>query len=170
MGNPKTLGSYVQHINFLDQSQDEPKGIKLVFADNSKAARFRHMCYSARRLYHEQTNDFSKWADIVITLDKDTHTLTIGRQSIDILNITDFDGNPLRQRPSETLRELDEAREMEAQAHEYSKRPAPVMYPDHDKLGVQRTTRGGHKALPDIEIVLPEDFKPLEPFKLGDLE
>jgi len=169
MGNPKTLGSYVQHINFMDQALEEPKGIRLAFADDSKAIRFRHMCYSARRMYNDANPGNPRWLNLVITLDKDSHTLVISEQATEILSVTDADGNPLFGYESPTLREMDETRRMELQAQEFRLRQPPTLYPDMDKLGYTRATRA-RPVLPDVEVILPDDFKPNETFKLGDLE
>lgn len=140
-------------MDALDLAEVNPTGAAVNFQTKSQATRFRMMCYSARKLYFEQTG-VAKWGEIVISVlqgqrpDDPPWQVLIRRGEAEPISIIALDG----QYPEETTAQaLDKF--YAAVAAEAARGPV-ILEPGHSERPLGRSTQ---LDLGDLEIDLTSE-------------
>lgn len=132
MPRPSQIGSYRVHMDAMDLAEVNPSGAIVNFQTRAQATRFRAMCYSARKIYQEQTGQ-AKWTEMVIQLHQgpDFWQVHIQRAAMKPVSVVPLDG----QYPEKTtFQEYEEL--IEATVQEALRPPTPVSPSlDQKKLG-----------------------------------
>lgn len=158
MPRPTQIGAYRLHMDALDLADVNPTGAAVNFQTKSQATRFRMMCYSARKLYFEQTG-IEKWSEIVISViagqrpDDPPWQVLLRRGEAEPISIIPLDG----QYPTQTTAQaLDKFyADVAAEAAR-----APVMIePGHSERPLGRSTR---LDVGDLAISLEQDLTEAE--------
>lgn len=146
MPRPSQIGSYRTQMDAMDLAEVNPSGAVVNFQTKAQATRFRALCYSARKIYLEQTGQ-SKWAEVIIQIHQgpDFWQVHLQRGAMKPVSVVPLDG----QYPDKTtFQEYEEL--IEATVQEALQPPTQVS----PALGERKLGRSSVREVGDLDIEL----------------